>query len=302
MRLPGQWQSAMKRARTWALHIVLAACAALATTHSAFAMDVPRDARVPGGVAVVDVGPASSSAPKAEWNGRRVLVTAQNKRWKAIVGLPLDAKPGAHSVSIVRTDAADAATSTVPFTVKSKTYPVQKLTIPDKRKVEPTAEDLERIQREQVIINAARKHWSDSVPKSVSLALPAQGRLSSRYGLRRVMNGLPRAPHTGLDLAVPTGTPIMSAAAGTVINTGDYFFAGNTVFVDHGQGFITMYCHLSDIIVKEGDVVTRGQPLGRSGATGRVTGPHLHWVAILNGAIVDPEYFLPPGVVSENAQ
>ena len=124
------------------------------------------------------------------------------------------------------------------------------------------------------------------------LDLPASGPLSARFGLRRVLNGKEGSPHAGLDVAVGTGTPLRVAAAGRVIATGDYFYSGQSVFVDHGQGFITLYIHMSRIDVNEGDSVERGATLGLSGATGRVTGPHLHWAVLLNGVYVDPEIFL----------
>ena len=105
-------------------------------------------------------------------------------------------------------------------------------------------------------------------------------------------NEQPRNPHTGLDIAASTGTPITAASSGIVINTGDYFFNGKTVFIDHGQGLITMYCHLSSIDVLEGQEISQGEMLGKVGMTGRVTGPHLHWSVILNNTMVDPTLFI----------
>ena len=149
-----------------------------------------------------------------------------------------------------------------------------------------------RIERERKIIDEVKNHWREVALTDARLRLPAVGPLSSRFGLRRVYNGELRSPHAGLDVAVAQGTTVIAAAAGDVIDTGDYFFNGKTVFVDHGQGLLTMYCHLSQIDVHPGDTVRRDQRIGLSGMTGRATGPHLHWSVILNGAMVDPELFI----------
>ncbi len=255
---------------------------------------MPTHSPVPGGVAVVRIDAAGlgsvplTAAPVVRYQGRRVLVVRDANGWSAIVGVPLDAKPGTAKVDI------DGPTGprSQSFQVGPKDYPVQKLTIPDRRKVDPTADDMQRINREQEVIVRVRTHWAPTERVDLAVALPAQAPLSSRFGLRRVFNGQPRNPHNGLDLAVPRGTPIGAAAAGVVTYTGDLFFAGHTVFVDHGQGFVTMYCHLDEIGVRVGAALARGERLGLSGMTGRVTGPHLHWTVYLNGTAVDPELFL----------
>ena len=175
--------------------------------------------------------------------------------------------------------------------MRVKNYPEQRLTIKDKRKVEPNPEDLARIERERETTEAVKRNFSATAPRT-DFALPASGPLSSRFGLRRIFNGLPRNPHAGLDVAVGTGAAIKAPADGVVANTGDYFFNGNTIFIDHGQGLISAYMHLSRIDVRHGQPVKKGEILGAVGATGRVTGPHLHWAVILNNTPVDPELFL----------
>jgi murein DD-endopeptidase MepM/ murein hydrolase activator NlpD len=248
---------------------------------------LPKNTPVPGGVAVVDIGAASEPAPKAQMGEQPLAVVAEGGRWYALVGLPLDTLPGEVQIRVIsRSTASDIA---VP--VRPKNYPEQRLTIRDQRKVEPNPDDLARIEREKEITEAVKRRFSASAPET-ALLQPTPGRLSSRFGLRRVFNGQPRNPHAGLDFAAAAGAPVKAPADGVVANTGEYFFNGNTVFLDHGQGLITAYMHLSRIDVKPGQAVRRGEIIGAVGATGRATGPHLHWAVILNNTPVDPELFL----------
>lgn len=277
--------------RTWLLASLVLLCAA----SMAFAQDValPRHAPFPGGVAVVKIGETDAPLREVVYGGRRVLTLRHAQGLLALVGVPLDAKPGPQALQIRTDDGALALSYATAFEVKPKQFPAQHLKI-NPRFLQPTAEELARIERERELIERARSHWSEDTPAQLVLDLPAQGPLSARFGLRRLYNGQEGAPHAGLDVAVGTGTPLRAAAAGRVIATGDYFYAGKTVFIDHGQGFITVYIHMSRIDVKEGDMLARAAPLGLSGATGRVTGPHLHWGVLLNGVYVDPELFLRP--------
>jgi murein DD-endopeptidase MepM/ murein hydrolase activator NlpD len=253
------------------------------------AVELPRESRVPGGVALLDLGRSDEPPGAVVFNGYGSPVVRTDAGWVAVVGIPLDARPGPLTA---RLQPAQGDARDLEFTIADKQYEEQRLTVANKRHVEPSPEDLERIAAERKRIDAALGHFAaDRIPQ-LAMRAPVEGRRSSSFGLRRFFNDQPRNPHSGMDIAAPTGTTVLSPAPGTVIDTGDYFFNGNTIFVDHGQGVVTMYCHLSRIDVKVGDDVVAGTPLGKVGATGRVTGPHLHWGVAVNRALVDPALFL----------
>jgi murein DD-endopeptidase MepM/ murein hydrolase activator NlpD len=190
----------------------------------------------------------------------------------------------------------DNGSRSIRFDVAAHRYNVQRLTLANLRQVRPEPEDLLRIDKERETITQAFSTFSDRAVSGLTLDLPSVGPFSSGFGLRRFFNNEPRQPHSGLDIAAPEGTPVAAPAAGTVLETGDYFFNGLTVFLDHGQGLVTMYNHLSRIDVARGERVARGQKIGEVGHTGRVTGAHLHWSVSLNNARVDPGLFLPDPV------
>jgi len=243
---------------------------------------------VPGGVAAIRL-PADTDPASVRYRHRRVLVTRWQGSNYAIVGLGLDVTPGTRYLEASTRARKPLRLS---FQVVDKTYETQRLTIKDTRKVNPGKRDLERILREQKQIKAALRHWSDEAVTNLDFHMPVHGPISSPFGLRRYFNGQPRKPHSGLDIAADAGTPIKAPAPGTVIDTGKFFFNGNTVFIDHGQGLITMYCHMSRIDVKPGQHVAAGEIIGAVGMTGRATGPHLHWGVSLNDARVNPLLFL----------
>jgi murein DD-endopeptidase MepM/ murein hydrolase activator NlpD len=256
---------------------------------AATAADLPRESRVPGGVALIDLGEAEASPGKVTFNGYGAPVLRAGSGWVAVVGIPLDAAPGPQSAQL---QPAEGKARALEFEVTDKRYEEQRLNVSNKRHVDPSPEDLERIERESRRVEAALGHYSaDRVP-DLAMRTPVPGPRSSSFGLRRFFNDQPRKPHSGMDIAAPTGTPVLNPAPGRVLDTGDFFFNGNTVFVDHGEGVVTMYCHLSRIDVKPGDDVATGAVLGAVGATGRVTGPHLHWSIAVNRAMVDPALFL----------
>ena len=257
---------------------------------------LPQSSPVPGGIAIVAVAPETAPLPQVTFQDQRVLVTRADGAWRAVVGLPLSLTAGEHKLSVV--DRPQATPRVLTFQVLPKEYQAQYLTLGNKRQVEPDAEDMRRIHRDKEILNNAFSTWSDNLADDLRFDVPAQGRFSSAFGLRRFFNKQPRQPHSGLDIAAPEGTPIVAPAAGRIIEVGDYFFNGNTVLIDHGQGLVSMYNHLSRIDVAKGQQVARGETIGAIGATGRVTGAHLHWTISLNNARVDPKLFLEPGLTT----
>lgn len=257
----------------------------LLTLMSAGAIALPRDEPVPGGVAVIPVPDGTTSA---RFQGSRVMLQPDNGKLYAVVGIPLGMSPGGHIL--------DLGKKKIRFTVNPKAYKEQRLTIANKRQVNPLPEDLKRIHRESRILDKAFGRFDTAMAVHDQFVLPADGPISSPFGMRRILNGQPRSPHSGIDIAAPWGAPIRATAAGRVLVTGNYFFDGKTVLLDHGQGLVTVYCHMSKILVKPGQKVKAGEVIGKVGKTGRVTGPNLHWGVSLNDARVNPWLFMkaPP--------
>ena len=253
---------------------------------------LPIHKAIPGGVAVIPIENTSKNkaiVPVVTYNKRRAMVVKEKDAWLAIIGIDLTAKTGRHSIKV---KSKGDIPYTQHFVVKPMKYKTQYLNIKNKRHVNPNAKDLERIRANKKEIVGALTHWSENDNVSTDFILPVQGPFSSPFGLRRFFNNQPRKPHSGLDIAAKQGTPIIAPADGTIIETGDYFFNGNTVLIDHGQGLVTMYCHMHTIDLKPGQLVKRGEQFGTVGKTGRVTGPHLHWGVSLNNKRVDPNLFL----------
>ena len=250
------------------------------------ANELPIESNVPGGVVVVPI--KSKDRPKAFFYDKKVMVIGKSQDWKAIVGIPLKIELGEHKLKVV----SNSAEANYLFEVVDKDYEAQYLTIKNKRQVDPNKEDMLRISKERKLISKVKTNWREINNIPLRFIKPAKGPFSSSFGLRRFFNNQPRNPHSGLDIAAEKGTPIVAPAAGVVTNAGDYFFNGKTVFLDHGQGLITMYCHMEKINIKEGDSVSVNDVLGTVGSTGRVTGAHLHWSVILNNTTVEPLLFL----------
>ncbi len=266
--------------------IVLAAIAA--APRFAGGMELPHESAVPGGVKIIRLNGAGDVPPYVEADGVRALVVRDGADWVAVVGIPLAAPLGTRRVTARGTGERQE----IDFVVGEKRYASQALKVAPSQ-VNLSAADLDRVKREHERLEHALGLWSEPPPDSLRWPPPVPGTRSSSFGMRRIFNGQSRNPHSGMDIAAPSGTPVLLPVAGTVIDTGEYFFTGNTVLVDHGRGLISMYCHLSAIDVQPGQRIAAGTRIGAVGMTGRATGPHLHWALSLNRAWVDPELFLP---------
>ncbi len=265
-------------------------CFLLLSSLPLLAMALPQTHAVPGGLVVIDIAAKSSApAPKVYYQQKRVLVTQHQQRWYAMVGIPLDTKPGVQRITI---DDGASRSSQI-FDIGDKQYPTQHINIKNQNQVTPDPKSLKRIYRETDRIQAVLNNFDDSGSVNWQMVWPVEGRISGLFGRRRVFNGEPRKPHGGIDIAAKTGTVIMAPADGKVADTGDYFFNGKTIFIEHGQGLISVYCHLDEINVKTGDKVSQGSRIGTVGATGRVTGPHLHLGISLNGTMIEPRLLMP---------
>ncbi len=267
--------------RRWLALLLCALCG------HAGASDLPRARATPGGIARVALG-ASAQAPQVTFNGVPVWVTQDGRQWTALVGIPLSAAPGTATLKVRRQGSSETVLS---FQIKPFRYAEQRLKVAPGH-VDLSADDTARYERERVRLAQVMATFTEVQPEALQLLQPNSGRRSSSFGLRRVFNGQSRNPHSGMDIAAAQGAPVLAAASGVVIDTGDYFFNGNTVWLDHGSGLLTMYCHLSAIEVKPGERVSAGALIGKVGSTGRATGPHLHWSVSLNRAMVDPALFL----------
>lgn len=234
-----------------------------------------------GGLGILDTGLADLAS--ATLSGRALPITEDGL---VLVPVHMDTPPGILSVTVRQAQGSEQDWA---IDVQAHSYREERLQIANQRFVEPAPEDIERYTREAAMQRQVYQSYSDLQRLPFPMQLPTSGRRSSEFGVRRFYNDQPRSPHSGLDLASATGTPIVAPAAGTVALTGDFFFSGKLVMIDHGAGIISMLGHMSEILVHEGQQVALGETIGKVGATGRATGPHVHWTLSVAGVRVDPE-------------
>jgi len=262
---------------------------------TAFAGLLPKEERVPGGVVLIELPKKYSSIahPRVSFQGHPVALvkkgesTNEQDPWIAVVGIPLSSTTGVSELVI-----EDKYPLKLPFEIKSKKYPEEHLTFKNKNYVTPKPEILERIKRESAHLNKVFANWSTQPGIFTPILYqPVEGRFSHNFGKKRVINGEPRSPHKGIDIAAPIGTPVLAAQAGVVTDIGKYYYTGNTVVIDHGQGMQSIYCHLNSIEVQSQQFLSAKEQIGTVGKTGRATGAHLHFGVNLNNARVSPDLF-----------
>lgn len=262
---------------------------------SAAAIAAPEEERVPGGIAILALPEGLPGNVGADYDGHPVFLDADGDHRRLIVGIPLDAVPGPAQVTVH----AGTVTETLTFDIGDKHYPEQHITLPPgDHHVNPSAAELARFAREAREQKAVYLRFSRIGAGWPEFMLPTHSHPTPTFGLKRFFNGEPRAPHLGMDIPAREGQPALAPADGVVVQTGDYFFNGRTVMIDHGHGLVSMLCHLSRIKVKAGRKVKRGDVIGLVGHTGRATGPHLHWTVSLNDARIDPALVLPGSAVA----
>ena len=242
----------------------------------------------PGELVVLTL--TTSSTPggvRAHAFGRELpTIRASSTEWRILVGIDLETKPGRYDVSLT-TGPTEKDRVTQLLTVLPKTFATRRLTV-DAAFVNPSAEQAARITDDTARLNRV---WASSSPANLwsgPWVRPVPGAANSVFGTRSIFNGEPRSPHSGADFQGAAGTPVKAPNSGRVVLAADLYFTGNTVVIDHGAGLFSLFAHLRAMNVREGDSVATGAVLGELGATGRVTGPHLHWAVRLNGARIDP--------------
>ena len=249
---------------------------------------LPQNSPYAGGVMIKAIH--ATTTPKAYFGKKELMVLKGDEKdqYYIVAGLSLYLKAHeSYKVSLNK----DQKKSNFDVTLQEKQYKKQYIKMKNKRKVTPQKQDYKRIKSESARSKAALALFTPQKFKNLEMIKPVDVEIKDDFGKRRYFNNKPRKPHSGFDMPAPTGTRIVAPLAGEVVEMGAFFFNGNVLFLDHGQGLVSMYCHMNAFDVMIGEHVKQGQKIGEVGATGRVTGPHLHWGVSLNGAMVDPRLF-----------
>jgi Peptidase family M23/Peptidase family M23 N-terminal domain len=265
----------------------VAALFALSTASAAPAIRISEQSRSlqPGELVVLTVTmPDAAGHPRVRAFDHDVeAFRVDGAEWRALVGIDLDVKPGTHRVTV----GGGGAQATYDLAVMPRTFRTRRLSV-DEAFVTPPPSAGKRIEADAQLLESV---WKSPAPErqwTAPFVRPVPGEANSAFGTRSIFNGKPRSAHGGADFLSPSGTPIRAPNAGRIVVARDLYYSGNTVIIDHGLGLFSMLAHMSVIDVHEGDRVDAGQVLGKVGATGRVTGPHLHWAVRASGARVDP--------------
>jgi biotin carboxyl carrier protein len=269
--------------------LILVAAAAWGLQSPAVRVTASTRSMQPGELVVLTIaGTLPRSAVRARAFDRDLLpYSVDDRTWRVLVGIDLTAAPGRHPVSIEISDGSGVDQTSFVLDVKPRVFPTRKLTV-DAAFVNPPPDAQARIEQET---RQLERIWSASAPTRLwdgPFRAPVPDPANSAFGTRSILNGQPRSPHGGADFSSPSGRPIRAPNAGTVVLADAHYYTGNTVILDHGLGLFSLFAHLSAIDVQAGDAVRAGDEIGKVGATGRVTGPHLHWTVRVNGARVDP--------------
>ncbi len=244
-----------------------------------------------GEVCLISIfGPPSLRSIQAEFQGVKfpLAFSEQNGVYEGLIGIDMDTRPATYEMKIVAADGgSNIQLGTLSLKVEEVDFGIQKLSLPSAM-VDLDRKTLERVNKEAKRLKSLFQVFRDERLWRGAFIRPVEGELSSAFGLRRIINGKRQTPHTGVDFRAEEGTPVWACNSGMVVLVDDLFLPGKSVILDHGWGFYSMYFHLSEALVKEGDRVEKGATLGRVGSTGRSTGPHLHWGVRMNGARVDP--------------
>ena len=237
---------------------------------------------IAGGIIIVNVSPGST----VKLNGESIMISD-----KGVFLVGFERKP--QPTQILEIYDENLLVEKITLNVKIRSYEIQRINGIKKEKVDPPQSIIDRIYMERNSVKESRKKSNliTSTYYNNGFVLPAKGPISGVYGSQRILNGKPRSPHYGIDIALPKGHEVVAPMDGIVVfSNNDLYYSGGTIIIAHGQGLTTSYLHLSEILVSVNNIVRRGELIGKVGATGRATGPHLHWGAELKGKRIDPKY------------